>query len=95
MLRISGAQVAAGETRLRLDGKLVGPWVSELRLLCEPILEEGQRIEIDCSGVSSIDSAGIELMQMLQRKGVVLVKCSPFIELQLRQDRTSPTQPRQ
>lgn len=90
MLRISGPEVTADQTKLRLDGKLIGDWVSELRLLCEAILKKGQQIEIDCSGVCFIDNDGIALMQMLQGKGVVLVECSRFIELQLR---TKPTQP--
>jgi hypothetical protein len=95
MLRISGFEAAADETKLRLDGKLIGPWVSELRVLCEPILAKGQQIEIDCGGLSSIDIDGIELMQMLQGEGVLLVKCSPFLELQLRLERSRSKKARQ
>jgi len=68
--------------KLRLDGKLAGPWVCELKLQCEPILAKSERIQMDCGGVSSIDSNGIALMQILQAKGVTLVNCSPFIKLQ-------------
>ncbi len=83
MLRITETDMAVNGTRLRLDGKLVGPWVNELRLLCEPILANGEQIQVDCGGVSSVDSDGIALMHILQAKGVMLVNCSPFIKLQL------------
>ena len=77
--------VAVDGAKLRLDGKLAGPWVCELKLRCEPILAKSERIQMDCGGVSSIDSDGIALMQRLQAKGVTLVNCSPFIKLQLGQ----------
>lgn len=83
MLRITETDVTVDGTKLRLDGKLAGPWVRELRLLCEPILARGEQIQIDCSGVSSLDSDGIALLQRLQREGVTLVNCSLFIKLRL------------
>lgn len=85
MLRITETDVTVDGTKLRLDGKLAGPWVCELKLLCEPILAKGERIQLYCGGVSSIDSDGIALKQMLQAKFVTLVNCSPFIKLQLEQ----------
>ncbi len=85
MLRITETDVAVDGAKLRLDGKLAGPWVCELKLRCEPILAKSERIQMDCGGVSSIDSDGIALMQILQAKGVTLVNCSPFIKLQLGQ----------
>lgn len=79
MLRITETDVAVDGAKLRLDGKLAGPWVCELKLRCEPILAKSERIQMDCGGVSSIDSDGIALMQILQAKGVTLVNCSLFI----------------
>jgi ABC-type transporter Mla MlaB component len=83
MLRITETDVTVDGTKLRLDGKLVGPWVREMRLVCDPILAKGQQIQIDCSGVSSLDSDGIALLQRLQGEGVTLVNCSLFIKLRL------------
>ena len=85
MLRITETDVTVDGTKLRLDGKLVGPWVRELRLVCEPMLAKGEQIQVDCGGISSIDSEGIALMRTLQAKFVTLVNCSPFIKLQLKQ----------
>ena len=85
MLRITETDVTVDGTKLRLDGKLVGPWVPELRLVCEPMLAKIEQIQADCGGISSIDSEGIALMRTLQAKFVTLVNCSPFIKLQLEQ----------
>jgi len=46
MLRITETDVTVDGTKLRLDGKLVGPWVREMRLVCDPILAKGQQIQI-------------------------------------------------
>lgn len=83
MLRISVPEAAADGTKLRLDGKLVGLWVHELRQLCGPLLAKGGQIQIDCGDVCSVDSDGIALMKMLQAEGVILVNCSPFLKLSL------------
>lgn len=83
MLRISRPEVAADGTKLRLDGKLAGPWVQELQIICEPILAKGGRIQIDCSGILSVDDDGVALMRALQSRGATLVDCSGFIRLRL------------
>jgi ABC-type transporter Mla MlaB component len=85
MLRITETDVTVDGTKLRLDGKLVGPWVRELGLVCEPMLAKSEQIQVDCGGISSIDREGIALMRTLKAKFVTLVNCSPFIKLQLEQ----------
>ena len=81
MLRISESNVAG--TSFRLDGSLSGPWVHELRLMCESKLLDSDAMQIDCSGVTFMDATGVALMQSLQSRGVRLVNCSPFIKMQL------------
>ena len=50
MLRITGTDVTVDETKLRLDGKLGGPWVREMRLVCDPILAKGEGVTlVNCS----------------------------------------------
>jgi len=83
MLRITETDVTVDGTKLRLDGKLVGPGVREMRLVCDPILAKGQQIQVDCTGIFSLDNDGIALLQRLQGEGVTLVNCSPFIKLRL------------
>jgi ABC-type transporter Mla MlaB component len=90
MLRISEINSAMDGRKLKLDGSLTGPWVQELKQACEPILAEGQAMQIDCRGVSFVDAAGITLLQWLQSRGVTLDNCSPFIKLQLAQNGQNP-----
>ena len=76
----------AGET-LRLEGHLGGPWVDELRVCCDRVLAEGRRLTLDLSGVSFIAHEGVGLLRALQSAHVKLENCSPFVALQLDQDR--------
>ncbi|HEX7286131.1 MAG TPA: STAS domain-containing protein [Candidatus Angelobacter sp.] len=93
MLRISETNTANKGAILRLDGSLTGPWVHELRLACEPILAQGEGLQIDCGGVSFVDTAGISLLQALRSKGTSLVNCSPFIKLQLERNGSKSRKP--
>jgi ABC-type transporter Mla MlaB component len=90
MLRISEINSALDGRKLRLDGSVTGPWVQELKLTCEPLLAEGEAMQLDCGGVSFVDAVGIALLQRLQARGATVVNCSPFLKLQLAQnDHTS------
>jgi len=75
---------------LRLDGSLTGPWVHELRLMCESKRVDSGAMQIDCGGITFVDAAGVALMRGLQSKGVRLVNCSPFIKMQLAQNSPNP-----
>jgi anti-anti-sigma regulatory factor len=79
MLKIVHANGTAGETRLQLEGRLIGLWVQELRQVCEPILARGDSLAIDLSEVSFVDQAGVELLGWLRSREAVLSKCSGFI----------------
>jgi ABC-type transporter Mla MlaB component len=85
MLRISNTESTEDETRLRLDGRLVGPWVSELMLTCGAVLAKGKQIRIDCAGVTFVDSDGIAALRSLKESTVQLINCSPLLILQLEQ----------
>ena len=88
MLRISPVESGNHHTRacvlLRLEGRVVGPWVAELGMACEKILGEGQALELDLAEVSFLDPAGISLLANVRSRGVELVDCSPFIAEQLK-----------
>jgi len=86
LLRISQTDAATAGTKLLLEGKLIGPWVEELRLLCEPMVLSGESVEIDCAGIDFTDRDGLALLRGLQTRRAVLVNCSPYLQLQLRQD---------
>ena len=42
MLKISQAGKANHSVTLKLEGRVVGPWVGELRQVCETLLTEGR-----------------------------------------------------
>lgn len=80
MLRITElvAEGKSGRT-LRLEGKLVGPWVAELRRACGRGGEPSPSTRLELASVSYVDSAGIALLRELVERGVVLSPCSPYV----------------
>ena len=86
MLRISNLGRKETGTTLRLDGQLSGVWIEELRRSCEAVLAEGQMLVVDCGGVSYSSPEGIALMRGLLSRNVSLKNCSPFLQLQLKEE---------
>ncbi len=73
MLRIERSDSAQEFAGLKLEGRVVGPWVEEVRRVSEEILASGVALTIDLSEVAFIDREGIELFRALKaRRGVVL-----------------------
>ena len=79
MLKIVHVNGMAKTMTLQLAGRLVGAWVEELRLACEPILARGDSLAIDLSEVSFVDQSGVELLQWLRGREAVLSNCSGFV----------------
>ena len=77
----AGAQVEV----LRLEGKVVGRWVDELRQSCDEILHRPEReLVLDLTDVSFIDLGGLALFEELAARRVTLRNCSPFAAEQLK-----------
>jgi anti-anti-sigma regulatory factor len=85
MLKITKIAEDGKANRLRLDGTLSGPWVEELQRQCEARLEEEETLVLDCAGLSFVDARGIRLMRSLSAQQVLLVDCSPYLALQLKE----------
>ena len=81
MLKIT--QSGNGIKRLRLEGKLSGLWVEELRSLCQLAVTDSKALVIDCAGLSFVDPLGASLLRSLRGADIVLTNCSPFLELQI------------
>ncbi len=64
MLRITQSE-EDGQSLLRLEGKLVGPWVAELRGACERARVRGLPLALDLAEVSFADGAGVALLREL------------------------------
>jgi hypothetical protein len=84
MLRISLVGEGAHGVTLRLEGRVVGPWVAELREACEKVLAEKRTLTLDLSEVLFATRAGLALLLDLSAQGVVLSGCSPFLREELK-----------
>lgn len=72
---------SAGELRFRLEGRLCGPWVNELRQCWQTATSttEGRRTVLDLLEVDFVDSEGQALMADMSSRGVRLLAVSPLI----------------
>lgn len=72
---------SAEEFRFRLEGKLSGPWVGELRQCWETASSTtgGRRTLIDLREVDFVDGPGEDLLCDMSRRGVELEAATPFM----------------
>ncbi len=84
MLRISRVASPPGAVTLRLEGQVGGPWMEELRRLCEQCLATGSEVILDLTDVSFIDLDGVALCHHLHSRNVTFLHCSPFVAEQLK-----------
>ena len=77
MLRVS--RTIEDETAtLLLEGKLLAPWVAEVRGMVEDQqLTRARRL--DLTAVAFVDAEGAKLLGELRRSGLELAGCSPLI----------------
>ena len=79
MLKITEVgQNDSGRT-LKLEGKLLGPWVDELRNVCTQPLNRAEQVGLDLAAVTFVNAAGAELLRELIRKGIIITQCSAFV----------------
>ena len=58
MLRISQVEPVNHAVILKLEGRVVGPWVSELQKSCEEVLTEGRSLKLHLGDVEFMDAQG-------------------------------------
>lgn len=85
MLKISVMSQSDEATSFQLEGKLVGPWVEELRRLSEAALARSEAVSLDLEKVWFVDSQGIALLRDLANQDVAQINCSQFISQQLKE----------
>ena len=67
MLKITEiARNDSGRT-FKLEGKLLGPWVDELRNVCMQPLDGLEPVGLDLAAVTFVNAAGVELLRDLIR----------------------------
>lgn len=84
MLRISEIAIRDGPRIVRLEGRLVGPWVREAGQYCDRLLNELSTLELDLTDLCYLDQNGALLLARLRAQGVSFVNSSPFVEEQLK-----------
>ena len=63
----------------KLEGKLLGPWVDELRNVCTQPLERFEQVGLDLAAVTFVNAVGAELLRELIRQGIIITQCSAFV----------------
>jgi len=79
MLRISKRPPGAPGETIALEGRLVGPWVDELKRIVDGEAEP-RGVTIDLRGLAFADGDGVGLLRALRDAGVKLVGWSGFVE---------------
>jgi anti-anti-sigma regulatory factor len=85
MLRVTVVESSRSTVTLRVEGRITGSSVEELRRICDvhTIPEEG-RLSLELADVSFADAAGIVLLKELRSRGVGLLCTNPFMAEQLK-----------
>jgi anti-anti-sigma regulatory factor len=89
MLKVTVIESSESAALLRVEGRIAGSYVEELRRACDAHSSLDQiQLSLELADVSFADPAGIELLKDLRRRGVSLVQTTPFLTEQLK-DRAS------
>jgi hypothetical protein len=72
---------SASELRFKLEGRLSGPWVGELRQCWQTARSttRDRKTLLDLADLDFVDPEGQSLLEEMHRQGVTLVAMSPFI----------------
>lgn len=85
MLRISIIHRGDEGIQFQLEGRLIGPWVEELRRLSELALSQQKTVSLDLQEVWFVDLEGVDLLRDLASKHVTQINCTPFVSQQLKE----------
>ncbi len=72
---------SASELRFKVEGRLSGPWVGELRQcwLTAQSTTQNRKTVLDLAELDFVDPEGQSLLEEMHGQGVTLVAASPFI----------------
>lgn len=88
MLRIS-VERQADTLSLVLEGRLVGPWVDELRRVSRELSVNGASVTVDLCGLTAMDAKGQDLLDELRQAGATL-RCSDVMNQYLVEQMARP-----
>jgi hypothetical protein len=85
MLRITVVESSEIAVTLRVEGRIMGPWVEELRTACKVhTFPDDVQLSLELADISFTDAAGIALLRELRSRGVGLIRTTPFLAEQLK-----------
>jgi hypothetical protein len=84
MLRLTRIASTHRTQTVKLEGKLLGPWVDEVSKACTAGTDPSIRINLDLSAFSVVDAAGERLLRDLIGRGIEVVACSGYVAELLR-----------
>jgi anti-anti-sigma regulatory factor len=79
MLRITNSHTDGPAATLKLEGKLLEPWVGELQDSCQRTATAMPSLTLDLTGLTFVDGAGTVALRELRRHGIRLTGCSPLV----------------
>ncbi|MFL5304534.1 MAG: hypothetical protein ACJ8F1_04945 [Polyangia bacterium] len=77
MLRITPQATAGGALVLTIEGRLVGPWIAELRRVVGAT--PARPVQVQLGGLEFADTEGAALLRELRKTGVELLDASGFV----------------
>jgi anti-anti-sigma regulatory factor len=90
MVRVTVVESSRSAVNLRVEGRITGSSVEELRRACEVhTFADEVQLSLDLADVSFADVAGILLLKELRSRGVGLVRINPFMSEQLKDGASS------
>jgi len=85
VLKISVIGDSDQAVEFALEGKIVGPWVDELRRLSHDALARNKSISLNLENVWFVDARGAALLRDLAEKQVSQLNCSQFVRQQVKE----------
>lgn len=70
MLRITQVSEDSDAICLKVEGRVIGDWVSELARTCGSCLSQERRIILDMSEVTYIDGLGVQTLKKILKENV-------------------------
>jgi hypothetical protein len=87
MIRLTRIAGPRATQTIKLEGKLLEPWVDEVRKSCASGALPTGRTSLDLSTLTFVDAAGVGLLRELIDRGIEVVVCSSYVAELLRASR--------
>ena len=86
VLRITEVSRRSSLVTLKLEGQIASDWVEELENECLRSLQHQRNVSLDFTGVTFIDSSGINMLGRIATDNLKIINCPALIEDLLRPD---------